>query len=178
MREDNAFLQRVQQIEGLIHHLETIADATVQANMRSLVQSLLELHGAGLEQIIAIVSQADAPGDTIMDRLVRDDLVSSLLLLHGLHPVDLQTRVQRALDKVRTYLDAHGGQVALLSIVDGVVRLRLQGSGHDHTSSAAVLKQAIEEAIYESAPDVTALEVEDLTMPSHPPGFIPLEQLR
>jgi hypothetical protein len=78
MREDNAFLQRVQQIEGLIHHLETIADATVQANMRSLVQSLLELHGAGLEQIIAIVSQADAPGDTILDRLVRDDLVSSL----------------------------------------------------------------------------------------------------
>ena len=178
MREHNTFLQRVQQIEGIIFDLETVADASAQTRMRTLVQSILELHGAGMEQMLDIVSQAGGASNVIMDRLVSDDLVSSLLLLHGLHPVDLPTRVQQALDKARPFLYDHGSQVELLGVVDGVVRLRLQGDGHHHTSCGAILRQAIEEAIYETAPDVAELEVEDLTTPSQPPGFVPLEQLR
>src|SRR5438552_2044164 len=115
MREEQAFLQRMQHIEGLIHSLETIADAQVRASMQQLVQSLMELHGAGLERIMALVSQAGEPGGAIIDRLVQDDLVASLLLLYELHPVDLETRVRQALDKVRLSVRAHGGHVELLS---------------------------------------------------------------
>ena len=127
---------------------------------------------------MALVSQAGEPGGAIIDRFVQDDLVASLLLLYELHPVDLETRVRQALDKVRLSVRAHGGHVELLSIADGVVRLRLQDSSHGGASSAMMLKLAIEEAIYETAPDVAALEVEGMVEQPSPSGFVPLEQFR
>jgi len=90
------------------------------------------------------------------------------LLLYGLHPLDLESRVGQALEKVRPYLHSHGGNIELLGLTDGIVRLRLHGSCHGCPSSAQTLKQTIEEAIFEIAPDVTAIEVEDelVEMPS------------
>ena len=62
-----------------------------------------------------------------------------------------------ALDKVRPYLKSHGGNVDLLSVVDGVVHLRLIGSCDGCPSSALTLKSAIERNIYEAAPDVNSI---------------------
>ena len=50
------------------------------------------------------------------DQLTGDELVASVLLLHGLHPVDLETRVRGALEKTRPYLKSHGGNVELVGI--------------------------------------------------------------
>ena len=88
--------------------------------------------------------------------LADDELVAHLLLLHGLHPVPLEERVREALDEVRPYLDSHGGDVELLGVEDGVVRLRLQGSCSGCPSSAVTLKLAIEDAIHRRAPEVEA----------------------
>ena len=95
-----------------------------------------------------------------------------LLLLYGLHPVPLETRVMGALDKVRPYLDSHGGNVELLGVADGVVRLRLQGSCKTCPSSAMTLKLAIEEAVYAAAPDVAAIEAEGVSEPPKATGFV------
>ena len=104
--------------------------------------------------------------------------MSSLLLLYGLHPVDLETRVHQALDKVRPLLKSHGGNVDLLGIADGVVRLQLQGSCHGCPSSAQTLHNAIEAAIDEFAPDVVELKVEGVAVHAPPvSGFVPLAQL-
>jgi Fe-S cluster biogenesis protein NfuA len=107
-----------------------------------------------------IVFEAGEPGRAIIDNLGRDDLVGSLLLLYGLHPLDLESRVIQALEKLRPYMRSHGGSVELLSINDGAVRLRLEGSSNGCGSSGQTLKAAIEEAIYDAAPDITALEIE------------------
>jgi Fe-S cluster biogenesis protein NfuA len=90
-----------------------------------------------------------------------DELVEHLLFLHGLHPVAIEERVAGALDEVRPYLDSHGGDVRLLGIQDGVVRLELQGSCSGCPSSAVTLRHGIEEAIYRAAPDVERIEAED-----------------
>ncbi len=55
-------------------------------------------------------------------------MVASMLLLHGLHPDDIETRVRRGIEKVRPYLQSHGGDVELASVRDGIVRLVLRGS--------------------------------------------------
>jgi len=90
--------------------------------------------------------------------------VGSLLLLYGLHPVDLETRVRGALEKTRPYLRSHGGNVELVDVDEsGAVRLRLQGSCHGCPSSAMTLKLAIEQAIHDAAPDVTSISVEGQT---------------
>src|SRR6185295_19669255 len=104
---------------------------------------------------------------TIVDQLAQDELVASVLLLYDLHPVDLETRVRRALEKNRPYLKSHGGNVELVAIDDGVVRLRMEGSCHGCPSSAVTLKLAIEQAIHEAAPDVNAILVEGRE-PVHP----------
>ena len=80
----------------------------------------------------------------------------ALLILHGLHPLDVETRIARALDRVRPYLGSHGGDVKLLGVTDGVVHLRLEGSCHGCPSSTVTMKLAIEKAIEEAAPEVAA----------------------
>ena len=65
--------------------------------------------------------------------------------------------------RLRPALAAHGGAVELVGVEDGLVRLRLAGSCDGCPSSAATMRQLIEEAIFGKAPDATAVEVEGLT---------------
>lgn len=172
--DEQDFWRRIQQIEGLVQALEAAADPHIRASARELVQTVMDLHGAGLDRMLEIVAQAGEPGRALMEGFAGDELVGSLLLLYGLHPVDLQTRVTQALDRVRPTLGAHGGSVELLGVEDGVVRLRLGGSCQGCASSAATLKLTIEEAIYQAAPDLTALEVEGVVEPPPPSGLVQL----
>ncbi len=160
--DDREFRRRMDRIEPLLREVEQLPDPSVRARTQEIVQAILELHGAGLERMLGRIAEAGDVGRSLIGSLGRDDLVGSLLLLHGLHPLDIQTRVRQALDNVRPHLRSHGGNVELLGFAGGVVRLRLEGSGKD-SSSAATTRLAIEEAIYAKAPDVTAIEVEDST---------------
>lgn len=178
--QQQEFQQRIGKIEELVHQIEHIADPTLKAAATELVQTLLELHGAGLERMLEITHQTGAAGQSIIDTMGQDDLVSSLLILHGLHPLDLETRVRQALDKVRPYLGSHGGNVELLDVsAEGQVSLRLEGSCHGCPSSQVTLKYAIEEEIYKAAPDVTAIQVEGAVAnpPAGPANFVPMTQL-
>ncbi len=106
-----------------------------------------------------------------MARLLDDELVASLLLLHGLHPHDLMDRVQQALVDVRPYLGSHGGDVEILELdeVTGTLRLGLLGSCDGCPSSTATLKYSVERAIQEAAPEIVHIEVEGLAAPAPPP---------
>jgi Fe-S cluster biogenesis protein NfuA/nitrite reductase/ring-hydroxylating ferredoxin subunit len=172
MPEEKDFQQRMQQVEGLIRKIENLPDPTARASAVELVQALMDFHGAGLDRLMEIVAEAGEPGYAIFDKFAGDNLVGSLLLLYGLHPVSLEMRVMGALDKVRPYLDSHGGNVELIGISDEVVRLRLQGSCKSCPSSSMTLKLAIEEAIMEAAPDVVAIEAEGITEQPAPTGFV------
>lgn len=181
MLKKEEFQQRFGKIEGLIQDIERMADPAAQSRTKELVQALLDLHSTSLQRMLEIIYQTGAVGQAIIDDLGRrDELVSSLLILHGLHPLDLETRVRQALDKLRPYMGSHGGNVELLDVTaEGVVKLRLEGSCHGCPSSHVTLKYAIEEEIYKAAPDVVALQVEGVieTQPARPAGFIPLSEL-
>ncbi|MGI9088376.1 MAG: NifU family protein [Chthoniobacterales bacterium] len=154
---------RLTQIEKLIEALEEVPDANARQQARELVQALLELHGTGLNRTLEMIYESGSEGQTLIDSLGADPVVSNLLLLHGLHPVDLETRVRRALEEVKPRLGAHGGNVELLGVTpDGVVRLRLEGNCEGCPSSRLTLKFSIEEAIYAAAPESTALELDGL----------------
>jgi Fe-S cluster biogenesis protein NfuA/nitrite reductase/ring-hydroxylating ferredoxin subunit len=170
---------QLQSIEALLQKIERANDPALAATAKELVQSLMEYHGAGLERILEIVHQSVGPGAPVIDTLGRDGLVRSLLLLYGLHPDGLETRVLQALEKTRPYLKSHGGNVTLVRLDDaGAVTLRLEGNCHGCPSSSATLRLAVEEAIYEAAPDVTAILVEgSIEEPSRAVAFVPLSEL-
>src|SRR3984957_12092977 len=104
MAEGREFRNDMQRIGGLVQEMESIADPAVRAATKHLVQSLMDLHGAALEKALDIVAEAGDPGINIIDRLGRDSLVGSVLILYGLHPEDLETRGVKAVDKGRPQL--------------------------------------------------------------------------
>src|SRR5271155_2647443 len=131
--------------------------AVARERAGQLVGEVVELYGAGFSRIMAAVgSQADSG---MLNRLVADDLVASLLLVHGLHPHDVHRRVSDALDRVRPYLGSHGGDVHLLDIVGDTVQLQFAGSCKSCPSSAVTLELAVEDAIRAAAPEVSSIEV-------------------
>jgi Fe-S cluster biogenesis protein NfuA/nitrite reductase/ring-hydroxylating ferredoxin subunit len=136
----------------------------------------MQLYGEGLERIFEALEDAQ----DIRSRLADDGVVASLLLLHGLYPVPLETRVQEALDSVRPYMESHGGDVELLGISEeGVAHLKLVGSCKGCPASQATLQDAIETAIEEAAPDLLGLEVQGVVEPPRAPakGFeLPMVQ--
>ena len=163
---DNSNIQnQMQRVEELVEAIETWADPNLRAKAVELVQALMDFHGAGIDRMMEITAEAGAAGYAIFDDFAKDDLVGNMLLLYGLHPLDLETRVVQALDKVRPSLNLHEGGVELISISEGIVHLSLQGNCDGCASSAATLKQTIETAIYAAAPDVAAIEVEGVVMP-------------
>jgi Fe-S cluster biogenesis protein NfuA len=105
--------------------------------------------------------------------LAEDELVSHLLLVHGLHPVALSARVENALASVRPYLATHGGNVELVRVESGVAHIRLQGTCHGCPSSTATLTQAIEQAVFKAAPDLERVAAEGVAAPD----LISLESL-
>ncbi|MDF2701565.1 MAG: hypothetical protein K0S10_509 [Rubrobacteraceae bacterium] len=151
--------ERVARIETLLGEIEALHDPNARAKAAEVVQVLLELYGEGLARVMDVVAEGEER-ERIFEALAEDELVSHLLLLHGLHPLDVQTRVTQALEEVRPYLRSHGGDVELLGIEGGVVRVRLQGSCDGCPSSAATLKLAIEEALQKAAPDLEGVEAE------------------
>jgi Fe-S cluster biogenesis protein NfuA/nitrite reductase/ring-hydroxylating ferredoxin subunit len=165
--------------------IEALLDASgsggVVARERSeeLVRLTADLYGAGIERILEILYDAGRLDEEVLASLADDDLVASLLLVHGLHPYDVGLRVERALDGVRPYLGSHGGDVELLEVTDtGIVRLRLLGSCDGCPSSSVTLKLAVEGAIEAAAPEVTSIEVEDVADDRGSSGVIPVSSLR
>ena len=154
------FPSKLQRLDDLIREAGRLADPQARAHAREIVQAVLDLHGMGLGRILEHLDHAGEAGAAILDACALDDVVGGLLLLHGLHPLDLESRVLQALEQVRPYLRSHGGNVELLGIRDGVAKLRLEGSCHGCPSSALTMKQTIEEAILAKAPDLAAVEVE------------------
>ena len=169
------FQGRLQRLDALLQGVERLADPTLRGRTLEVVQSILELHGIGLERILEHLAEAGEAGAAALDACARDEVAGGLLLLHGLHPLGTEERVLLALEQVRPYLKSHGGNVELVEIRDGVARLRLEGSCDGCPSSAATMKQTIEEAILGRAPDVVAVEVEgDIPEPMTTPDGHPL----
>lgn len=163
--------------------IETLLDAvsvpgmgtdTARGRAEALVSEVVSLYGAGLERIVALAGDSG-----LSERLAADDLVASLLLVHGLHPHPLARRVSEALDSVRPYLGSHGGDVELLEVVSeatggAVVRLRFAGSCRSCPSSAATLELAVADAVRAAAPEVEAIEVLAAPEPETEAGQAPL----
>jgi Fe-S cluster biogenesis protein NfuA/nitrite reductase/ring-hydroxylating ferredoxin subunit len=156
-------------VEELLAALRSGAVKDPGPAAEELVRLLVGLYGDGLGRIVATLAEQGEAGAQMLDRLTEDPLVESLLLLHDLHPLDVDARVQRALDRVRPYLGSHAGGVEYLGVTGGVARLRLEGSCHGCPSSTVTVELAITGAVQDAAPEVTDVVVEGMTAAPEPP---------
>jgi Fe-S cluster biogenesis protein NfuA/nitrite reductase/ring-hydroxylating ferredoxin subunit len=138
-----------------------------------LVREVADLYGAGLERMMRLAMSANPE---LAESFTGDDLVASLLLVHGLHPHTVERRIADALETVRPYLGSHGGDVSLLEVDGDVVRLQFAGSCKSCPSSAVTLELAVEDAVRAAAPEISSIEVVGADKdPSS--GVIPAESL-
>lgn len=177
MPDDKDFQTKVQRIGELVAQLESIPDAEARTGAKALVQLLLDLHAVGFERVLEIIAKEGDSGRSTIDDLGRDPLISSLLVLYGLHPLDFDARVVQAIEKIQPRLRKGGGEVEILGIENNVVRLHLCVTGHSCGSTANTLKTMLEDALYEAAPDMGQLLIEGLDEQSGSAGFVPLGKL-
>ena len=158
-----------EQVEALLAELRSQAGPQVAAAAEELVGCLVELYGAGLARITEILGEDDA-GPKLMDKLVADPLVESLLLVHDLHPLDTSARVRRAVEEVLPQLGSHAGEVEYLGLDEaGVLRLRLEQRG----CSADTVRDLMAKAVAAAAPEAAGVSIEL----AEPPAELPLLQI-
>jgi hypothetical protein len=179
MYDNSELRSKLARVEELIHEAERLPDDTLRCQVQELVQNLMDFHGIGLARMIDEVRKLGTPGDALLDAWSRDEVAASLLLLYGLHPVDMESRVRAALEGISYELRAQGVEVELLGTEDGVVLLRMTDRAEDHASASISVRRKVAKAIYEAAPDASAIKADGDT--PHPPSrinFIPMSRLK
>jgi Fe-S cluster biogenesis protein NfuA len=159
---DREVRERVARIDTLLERVEQIGQPAARDSALAAVQGLLDLYGEGMARIVGLINDAcdDATAARVAGAFAGDELVSHLLLLHGLHPDSLRERVEQALADVRPYLQSHGGNVELLHIEGGVAKVRLSGSCHGCASSEVTLRNLVDDAVRAAAPELSGIEAE------------------
>jgi hypothetical protein len=153
-------------IDELIQQVQALPDLRARASAIDLVQGVMSLHRAALERVLQLAPEA-------VPTLAADECVARVLVLHGLHPDDLETRLGRAIERLERHFDSRGGQVEVIEAGPERVRLRFTGNRPGEGPAA---RRVIEDAIYEAAPEVGELIVEGAAE-EHEAGFVPLASL-
>ena len=162
-----------ERLQRLLAEVERLPYPGARELIQNCMEAVLGFYGAGLKRILQVVSEDGPEGRKVFRDLIRDDVVKGLLLIHDLHPLNLEARLLEALDKVRPYLKSHGGNVELISLENDVARLRLQGTCQSCASSSVTLELAIRHAIEQACPDLVHFEVEGVAQDKSAASLIP-----
>lgn len=152
---DTAFEQRFAQLEGLLAELSASADPRAERVAREVLSTVLELHQRGLSRLLELA----APNSQVQRALARDAHVSSMLLLHDLHPLTLDARASSAVASLRERFRAELQDVTV-EADGGRLALRLLPVASTCGSTRAALKREFEEALLAAVPDAESLSVE------------------
>lgn len=152
---DGAFEQRFARVEGLLAQLSAAADPLLERVTREVLATVLELHQRGLARVLEL----SASEEHVREALARDPRVSTMLLLHGLHPLALDARIARTLDSLRERFQSKLADVTL-DARGGTFRVQLVPTASACGSTRAALKKDFEEALLAAAPDAESVAVE------------------
>lgn len=159
-------------------HIADLAEQLMEHDDPAIAEAVTELldwidvfNGTGIGRLVDLIREWR--GEIFLESAASDPLVGPLLSAYGLgEGIDIDEArhaVQVALTEVRPYLHSHGGDMEVISIEDGVVRLKLHGSCDGCTASETTIRDRVEASLRESWPDFRRVEVEDMTAEPHPP---------
>lgn len=170
-----ALAREAERVDQLLADVEALAPGPVWQRVEELVQRLVRLYGAALARVMDHVGERGGLDGELAARLAGDELVSSFLLLHGLHPWPVAERVRLALERAQPQLQAQIGVLVLAGVEGEVARLRVEG---ELVPGAAALpvERVVLRCLADAAPELTRVEVAGLPPPP-PPREAPLVQI-
>ncbi|MQA62900.1 MAG: hypothetical protein GEU86_15725 [Actinophytocola sp.] len=161
----------LRRMEELLRAVEGLADAD-----RSAVFEFLD--GIDTLHRNALIDLArQLPEETLASLRDGSDAVAWLFDAYGIG-IDEHAAAEHALDQIRPYIHSHGGNVELLDVTDGIVKLRLAGACAGCSASAMTLTDGIEQALREHMPGFVGVEAEQEEAKPHPPPGPVLVELR
>jgi hypothetical protein len=152
------------EIEVLVQELSALGDSPAKAQAQELVRLLMSLYGAGLSRVLDVVRTEGGGPQAVLDRLATDPLLASLLVLHDLHPHPVELRVQRALAGLQPHLPA-STHVTLVGVEGDSVRVSVERPAAGQAPAGGTVRVAIQRAIQEAAPEITAIQIDGLGDP-------------
>ncbi|MFE0640522.1 hypothetical protein ACFW2Y_02665 [Streptomyces sp. NPDC058877] len=149
--------QAGRRVEEVLDRLAENGDAQACAAAEEVVRVLMEFYGSGIARVLDLLGRpVTRPPADPLGPLLADDLVASLLNLHGLHPEDVPTRIDRALSALPQAVENVGFDPST-----GMLRLRVTAStGCGCSGTRESLRQAAVDALACFAPEVTEVELE------------------
>ena len=163
----------IDKIEDLVQRAESLTDPEAREITVALLRAVLDFHAAGLERLLEIAARSGSAGDALIQQIAADDLTSSMLLLHDLHPDDLETRLNHAIKKLQDVFASLGAKISLIGTESGTVRLFFDSS---RAWPGTQVRGSVENAIFQAAPEITTVVVEGLKEIS-PVDFVPVSDL-
>lgn len=132
------------------------------------VSGLAEIYGQALARALDLVDP------TLVERMLGDELIGHLLVLHGIHPSPIEYRTSRVIEGIRATLIARGAEIELTGIEHGVAILRLSAKGCG--SGAAGIEQSVRDAVLAAVPELSAVTFVPAQRTSRA-TFVPLDSL-
>ncbi len=158
-------------IAALAEALTANEDPATAALAEELLDWIDVFHANGIGRLVEMIREWR--GDILLESIAADPIAGSLLRAYGLgSDADLESArvaVQAALTEVRPYLHSHGGDMEVVSIEDGVVRLKLHGSCDGCTGAEATIVDQVERALQTHWVDFRRIELEEMEAEAHPP---------
>lgn len=176
---DEATTRRLEQalaeIDELVQGFESAPDPVLRDQALRLLQLIDLLHRVSIGRLVLRFQRAEPQA---FREALRDPAVRLLVELYELDEAGQRARVDRILAEVQPYIASHGGELRVLSVQDGVVRVQLGGACSGCPASSQTLRHVVETALREGMPDFERLEVEPAAPVPHPapPGrrLVPL----
>jgi hypothetical protein len=147
-------------IERLLAEVRASVSPLQWQRVDELIATLVDLYGQALGRMLGAVD------DSRRAALAGDELVGSLLALHGLHPAPVAERVREALEQ----LGAQLGRLELVALADGVAEVRALDAPAVHGARAL-----IERVVAEAAPEVARVDVDGLREAARPTGLVQID---
>ena len=162
--DDRAVRERLTLLDKQLAQLET-TPGPIGGLALAAVSGLAEIYGQALARAF------DAAGPELVERMLGDELIGHLLVLHGIHPAPIEDRTSRVVESLRTTLSARGAEIDLTGVEQrvAILQLSLKGCG----TSAAGIEQVVREAVLAEVPELSAVTF----VPAHRATFVPLDSL-
>ncbi len=175
--EGEARVVTAKTIEELVTKLESLAGIEARTAAVHLLQSVIGFHRSALERMLEHLEQTDSTGH-VVENLAKEPFVGAVLLLHGLHPIDPETRARNGLRAIEPYLRSGGYEVHELKLENGELNLQVR----KYTApigSAVALKNLVENAIRNAAPDIDEITIQGFEEETalNRAGFVPIGKL-
>ena len=168
---DEEVRARLDRLEDLLALVEKTPGPSGELAL-SAVTELAQVYGEALARVVDHAASAGAT--ELLSAYTGDELIGHLLVLHGVHPEPVESRVARAVDEVQPAVVEHGGRLALRGIEDGVATVELTVGGCG--SSGQGLRDAVREAVLCVAPELNDVNIAS-SRPAAQPAFVPLTTL-